>query len=386
MRKPAPLKFLVPIAALIVVVVSLVSFAYFWPAKQTLKLSGQVQAREIRNGSRFGGRVKRVLVQEGQVVKTGQTLIEFDNTDLEAKIADARATLSQALAQEQLLAKGADLGAVRQAGASVQQAQERLKILSAGARSEELTQFQARVKAAEAQYQQAQQTLTDSKAMLDEGIISKQKYDSLAQAAETARDSLESSRAALQQAKTGGRPEERKIAQSQLSASQAQYGQLLKGARPEEMSIASANVEKARSALKALEAQLEEVQIQSPFPGYVSVIGVTPGELVAPGRPVVTVIDYSHLWTDVYVPESKLLELSVAPNDPVTVRTRVGKDHVFSGRVALVNPKSEFIPNSGGDSSTEESTFRVKIDIENKDASGKQTLYPGMKVDVFFQK
>lgn len=128
MRKPAPLKFLVPIAALIVVVVSLVSFAYFWPAKQTLKLSGQVQAREIRNGSRFGGRVKRVLVQEGQVVKTGQTLIEFDNTDLEAKIADARATLSQALAQEQLLAKGADLGAVRQAGASVQQAQERLKI------------------------------------------------------------------------------------------------------------------------------------------------------------------------------------------------------------------------------------------------------------------
>jgi HlyD family secretion protein len=386
MRKPAPYKITIGLAALCIVIASVVAFAYLWQPKQTLKLSGEVQAREIRNGSRFGGRVKRIFVQEGQTVQAGQMLVEFDDSDLQAKIADAKATLSQAMAQERMLAKGADLGQIRQSGAAVQQAQERLKLLSEGARPDELTQVQSKVQAAETQYKQAQQTVDNSKTMLDEGIISKQKYDSLVQTSDAAKSNLDATRAALHQAKSGGRPEERQIAQSQLLAAQAQYGQLLKGARPEEMSIASANVEKARSALQALEAQLGEVRIKALFPGYVSVLGVTPGELVAPGRPVITIIDYSHLWTDTYVPESKLLQLGLSPGEPVTVRTKAEKDKEFHGRIALINPKSEFIPNSGGDSSTEESTFRVKINIDNKDISGKQLLYPGMKVDIYFQK
>jgi multidrug resistance efflux pump len=386
MRKPASLKLVVSLVVSLVLVASVVSFAHFWPAKATLKLAGEVQAKEIRNGSRFGGRVKQVLVQEGQTVQPGQLLVVFDDTDLQAKIADAKATLDQAMAQERMLAKGADLGQIRQAGAAVQQAQEHLKVLSSGARPEELAQAQSRVEAAEAQAKQAQQAADNAKVMLDEGIISKQKYDSLQDAKDTANSALEAAQAALHMAQSGGRPEERKVAGAQLSAAQAQYNQVLKGARPEEMSIASANVEKARSTLQALEAQLNEVRIRAPFPGYISVIGVTEGELVPPGRPVITIIDYSHLWTDVYVPESKLLSLSLHPGDPVTVKARSDKAAAFPGKVALINPKSEFIPNSGGDTSTEEQTFRVKVNVDSKDLSGRKALYPGMKVDVLFSQ
>lgn len=386
MRKPASLKLVVSLIVSVVLVASVVSFAHFWPAKTTLKLSGEVQAREIRNGSRFGGRVKQVLVQEGQTVQPGQLLVVFDDTDLQAKIADAKATLNQALAQERMLAQGADLGQIRQAGAAVQQAKERLKIVSSGARPEELTQLQSRVQAADAQAKQAQQAADNAKVMLDEGIISKQKYDSLQEAKDTANGALEAARAALKLAQSGGRPEERTVAGAQLSAAKAQYSQVLKGARPEEMSIASANVEKARSSLQALEAQQNEVRIRAPFPGYVSVIGVTEGELVPPGRPVITIIDYSHLWADVYVPESKLMSLSLHPGDAVIVKARSDKTSEFQGKIALINPKSEFIPNSGGDTSTEEQTFRVKVNVASKDLSGHKDLYPGMKVDVLFSK
>lgn len=383
MRKPSSLKLVSVVIALIALVAS-VAFAYFWPDSQTLKLSSEVQAREIRTGSRLGGRVKKILVQEGQTVKQGQVLIIFDDIDLQAKIADARATLSQAMAQERMLAKGADLGAIRSAGSSVQQAQERLKMLSAGARPEEIAQAKSKLKLAESQYNQTQQTAENARVMLEEGIISRQKYENIQESLEAARSNVDSARAALNMMQSGGRAEERRIAGAQLSAVRAQYSQVLQGARPEEMSIASANVEKARSNLKALEAQLDEVQIKVPFPGIVSVIGVTEGELVPPGRPVISIIDYGHLWTDVFVPESQLSMMTLGM--PVTVRARSYKGAEFQGRVAMINPKSEFIPNSGGDTSTEESTFRVKVSVTGKDKAGRLDLYPGMKVDVFFKK
>ncbi len=386
MRKPKSFKLVISVIAVALLVLGVVSFAHLWPSKTTLKLSGEVQAKEIRNGSRFGGRVKQVLAQEGQQVKQGDLLVVFDDSDLQAKIADAKATLSQALAQEHLLAKGADLGQVRQAGAGVQQAQERLKMLASGARPEEITQAQSKVQAAEAQAKQAQQAADNAKVMLDEGIISKQKYDALQDAQETANSNLEAARAAMKMMQSGGRPEEKKVASAQLSAAKAQYSQVLRGARPEEMSIASSNVEKARSNLQALEAQQNEVRIRAPFSGYVSVVSVTQGELVPPGRSVITIIDYEHLWADVFVPESKLLSLSLHPGDTVTVRPRSDQKTEFQGKIVLVNPKSEFIPNSGGDSSTEEQTFRVKVNIDDKDVTGQKDLYPGMKVDVLFAR
>lgn len=386
MRKPSSFKLVLSVAVVVILIALVVAFSSLWPSKPAFKLSGEVQAREYRNGSRFGGRVLKVLVQEGQLVKEGQLLVTFEDTDLEAKIADAKATLAQALAQEKLLAKGADIGQVRQAGAGVQQAQQRLKMVSEGARPEEIAQAQSKVQIAENQAQQAQKAVDSGKTMLDEGIISRQKYDSLILAAETAQSNLSSAKAALTMMKSGGRPEEKRIASAQLSAAKAQYGELIGGAEPEEFSIASANVEKARSNLKALEAQMGELQIEAPSAGYVSVVAVTPGELVPAGRPVVTIIDYDHLWTDVYMPESKLANLSIQPGEAVSVKTRSEKDTRFEGNVALINPKSEFIPNSGGDSSSEESTFRLKINIASKDVTGQTMLYPGMKVDIYFNQ
>lgn len=383
MRKPASIKLLIGMVAVLALIVS-VSFAYFWPGGKTLKLSGEVQAKEIRNGSRFGGRVKRILVQEGQQVKEGDVLIEFDAIDLQAKIEDAEATLKQAQAQAQMVSHGADIGQIREAGSAVSQAQQHLKMVASGARPEEVQQAKAKVQAAEAQYKQAQQMYTNGKAMLDEGIISRQKYDSLGDTADTARASLDAARSALKMLQSGARPEERGIASAQLNAAKAQYGQVARGARPEEKSIALANVEKAQSALEALKAEQDEVRIKAPFSGTVSVIGVSEGELVQPGRPVITILDSNHLWTDVYVPESRLS--LVKPGQHVSVRARSFKDAEFPGTVAVINPKSEFVPNSGGDSGTEEAMFRVKVSVGNRDANRGIVLYPGMKVDVLFNK
>ena len=46
------------------------------------KISGFIEADEIRLGSRVGGRVARVHVEEGQAVRQGDVLVELEPFDL----------------------------------------------------------------------------------------------------------------------------------------------------------------------------------------------------------------------------------------------------------------------------------------------------------------
>ena len=60
-------------------------------------VSGFIEAHEIRLGSRVGGRVAKVLVQEGDTVTAGQVLVELEPFDLQAREAEARANLADAI-------------------------------------------------------------------------------------------------------------------------------------------------------------------------------------------------------------------------------------------------------------------------------------------------
>ena len=56
-----------------------------------LQGSGTVEARNIRVGSKIGGRIDKVLVREGDTVQAGQVLITFDDQELRAALQQSRA-------------------------------------------------------------------------------------------------------------------------------------------------------------------------------------------------------------------------------------------------------------------------------------------------------
>ncbi|MCA9054918.1 MAG: biotin/lipoyl-binding protein, partial [Planctomycetaceae bacterium] len=90
-------------------------------------VSGFIEADEMRLGSRVGGRVRRVEVEEGDVVQPGQVLVELEAFDLQDRRAQAEAELSQQLARHEQL--------------------------EAGYRTEEITQAEARLAQAEADFE-----------------------------------------------------------------------------------------------------------------------------------------------------------------------------------------------------------------------------------------
>src|SRR5216683_3034673 len=102
-----------------------VHYAGWFHRDTALKGSGTVEARNIRVGSKIGGRIDRVLVREGDSVQLGQVLITFDDKELQAsleqsranaeksrrgyrpeEIAEARATAAQAKADYELKRNG----------------------------------------------------------------------------------------------------------------------------------------------------------------------------------------------------------------------------------------------------------------------------------------
>jgi HlyD family secretion protein len=383
MRQTFSPKVIIALAVVIVLGSSFIAWKIYSKQQASLYLPGEVQAQELRSASRLGGRVLKVWVHEGQSVKSGQRLVDFDDTDLLSKIAAAEADLKGAQLQERQLAKGADIDSIRQANASVTQAQQQVRLVDEGLRPQEIAQSKERFEAAMQQAKQAKDSALNAKNLLDNGIISQQKYETIQQSLAVAQANADSAKSAYTMAQSGGRPEERSIARSRLVAAKAQAQQVAKGASSEQIAIASASVDKAKSQLTALKAQLKEAHISASFSGYVSVVAVSPGELIAPGRPVVNLIDIEHLWTDVFVPESRLLKMHISPGEKVSVIPRADKSQTFAGKVLFVNPKSEFSP--GGESNTDEPNFRVKLEIQNTIINGKQLLYPGMKVDVHFQ-
>src|SRR5262244_3440293 len=74
-------------------------------AHRPYEWSGTVEARTISVGSRAGGRIKSVLVREGDHVKAGQPLLELEPADLPAQKLQAAGALAQAQATLEKLEK-----------------------------------------------------------------------------------------------------------------------------------------------------------------------------------------------------------------------------------------------------------------------------------------
>ena len=103
-----------------------------------------------------------------------------------------------------------------------------------------------------------------------------------------------------------------------------------------EFSRAQAEVTRSRSTLLALgvDARTGAVVLRAPLDGIVLSREATPGAVVAPGAPLVTVSDASSLWLDVSVPAASAA--SLAPGTRVRFAVAAFPSDTFDARVVSV--------------------------------------------------
>lgn len=111
-----------------------------------------VPVRQAKLGFARPGKVKRIPVQVGDVVRAGQTLVELDTADLQAEVEAAQEAVN--LARAQLAQVGGASETDREAAvAGVEAARERLRQAEAGTAAQEKT-AEAKLEAAKAKLEQ----------------------------------------------------------------------------------------------------------------------------------------------------------------------------------------------------------------------------------------
>jgi multidrug resistance efflux pump len=366
------------VLAIIIVAALLVAGLLFSQyRREPLKVSGFIEADEIRVGSRVGGRVQKVSAVEGQQVKVGDPLIELEPYDLLDRRAEAAAQLSSKQAELRRLESGFRAEDIAQAKARRDALAADLARLQAGPRPQEIAAAQARLDQALAQQQLAQLTYNRVKPVFDRGAASAEEMDAASETLRAAQAQASARQQELELLKAGTRKEEIDEAQAKLAEADAALALMQAGYRKEEVEQARAAVEAADAAVKALDRQLAELKITAPVAGTVEAVELQPGDLVSANAPILSLIDNSNLWVRAYVPE-KHLNLQTDQKVRVTVDSFPGRE--FPAHISFIAKQAEFTPgNVQTPEERSKQVFRIKATLDGN----LDLLRPGMSADVW---
>jgi HlyD family secretion protein len=170
--------------------IALLAGGAFWLSRRgrekPLLLSGSIEARDVEVGSLLGGRVAKVLVDEGSQVAADQPIVQFETDLIDLQIQQQESRIAQSLAY---LAK-----TVR------------------GPRAEEIARARAIAENAERERRRLE-------SLRQTGIVGQEAYDTAATQAKTAAEML-------RELERGSRPEDIAAAHAAVAAEERQLGYL----------------------------------------------------------------------------------------------------------------------------------------------------------------
>lgn len=366
------------VAALLIAVIWTVSALV--AHRNRYEYSGTVESREIQIGSKVGGRVTAVPVEEGQVVKAGMVLVRFECDELKAQRAQAEAARLQAQADVDKMVHGNRPEEVVQAEATAKAQRAVYEEARNGPRQQEIEQARADFRAASADSTNAQVFYGRMEKLVAADTISRQQFDDARDKRDAAAQRAESARQRMALLEAGTRTEDVSAAEAKFKQAEAAAALARKGFRKEDVEAARGRMAEAQGRVAELDARLREAELTAPADAVVEVVSVRPGDLVQAGRIVITMLEASQLWVKVYVPETDLAHVHLGQQ--ATVRVDSFGSETFSGHVGQIASQAEFLPrNVQTKSDREHQVFGVKVYLDNS----QQVLKSGMSATVRLQ-
>jgi len=309
---------------LAVAVLILGGLVYLWEREDgPLPLvAGMVRQTEVRIAPEINGRLVRILASPGTHVAAGGPLAEIDNPDVTAAVGAAEAALANAQA-------------------------ERDRVFS-GVRPEEVEIAASAVKTAEATMTLAEQQNGRVLALAQRGFNSQAQVDQSNSSLAKAGADLDLKRAQWQQAKAGPTADER--------------------------TVAEAKVAMAAAALATLRVRAGKTRLVAPVNGTVGTLVAEPGEVLTPGKPVLTFVPDGALWLAFTIREDLLNGLHIGSQLRLSRADGSGID----ARLTELRPLGEFATwraaRAVGDHDL--NSFRIRLDP----VAATPGVAPGMTV------
>jgi HlyD family secretion protein len=344
-----------------------------WVSRQPFEWSGTVEARTMAVGSRTGGRVKDVLLKEGDRAEAGQALVVLEPGDLDAQKLVAQAQLDEAQAALDKLKAGARPEEIEEAKARAQTAESALVEAQHGSRAEEVAGARARLAAAQVALDKAQLDDDRSKKLLAEGAVPQAEVDTAdatLRGAVAQRDALVQ---ALDELVHGVRTEEISQAATRALEARANAKLVVAGSRVEDIRTGQAQVDAAKGHLDQVVVLLDELVVRAPRAARVETLDLRPGDILAPNATAAILLEDAQLYVRIYVPETQIGYARIGAEVPVYVDSF--PDKAFAGVIEHIDSEGEYSPrNLQTADERANQVFATRVGLSN----GVGTLRAGM--------
>jgi len=339
-----------------------------------LNVTGQIEAVTVAAGTRVGGRISEVLVNEGDRVTQGDVLVRLESSEADAAVAAAQARLAQSQATLTKLETGARPEEMHQAEAAATRAEEQYRMAKRGSRTQEVKAAEAAADAARAQRDQARAEFARIEKLYEGKAVSQQIYDQTKHALEAAEAQYEAAREKQGIVVEGPRAEQVNMAKAAYEQAAAALDLLKNGARREDIDAARAFRDAAAADVERSRATADEMVIKAPRNGVVESLDVHAGDLVKAG-PVVSVADPDDLELHVYV--SALMLGQVRIGQKVALTADAYDNQEFEGTIVQIATQGEYTPRN---LQTKEERVQQVFGIKLKLNSAGGRLRAGMTV------
>ena len=260
------------------------------PLSDSIEATGVLEVVEVDLAPLTTGRVARVLVDEGDRVRAGDTLLVLEIPTLNADLAQRRARA----------------GAARAA----------LDEATAGPLPSEIVRAEAELAALAAEADRAASDARRLEPLAQRDFASAQQLENLQAIARTAA--------------------------ARRDASAAQLALLRQGTRAERLAGARAESQAASASLAALEATARDLVLIAPIDGRVLARSAEPGEIVPAGTPAIVLAETARQRVRIFVGQDAMPQLKVGGR--VTATLDGYPDRPIDGIIASLATQAEYTP------------------------------------------
>jgi membrane fusion protein, multidrug efflux system len=364
--KPKWLSYLTPIAVLLLAAALIITLTRNWNAWEGGRIDQVTDDAYVRGdltplSTKVAGIVRDVRVSDFQQVRKGDQLVQLEDSDYLAQVAQASAAVEAAKAAIENNRRQRDLqdSRIARSFAGVDQAHAQIAAAQSGE------------EAVQADVVRTQKERNRQEALLLTSSSTPQKVEQVVADEQRFAAQLASRQADLEQAKTVLRSNELAVEAEKRSRAvlESQELQLV------------ADLHAKEAALTVAQVNLGYTKIAAPMDGSVGERQVRPGQLVSPGTQVIPFVSNTK-WVQANYRETQLTNVKVG--DPADIRVDKYPGQVIHGRVLEIAPASgsqfALLPpdNATGNFTKVVQRITVKIGLEDGNMAGK--LQPGLSV------
>jgi membrane fusion protein (multidrug efflux system) len=369
----------------------LLSGVTWWVMHRGLETTddAQLDADVVAVPSRASGTVTKVYFTDNQSVEAGALLVELDDAQAKAKLAEAEAELlgakasaDAAVATEELTERNAS------AGKNIARASLTGAAVAVTATSDQIAEATANLAAAKAQRDKAKLDLERTKQLFATGALASAQLEGAQTTFDSAQAAVDQADARIVTLKSSTTQ-----ARARVSEASARLGQASE-TLPSQVAEAKARTASAKARVATAEAMrdlarldLSYTKIFAPHAGILSKRSVAQGQLVSAGQTVVMLVPNARkqgaVWVTGNFKETQLGHMRIGQPATLTIdaygRELHGKVESFSGATGA---RFALLPPDNASGNFTKVVQRVPVRVKLDEVPADVLLIPGLSVEL----